>query len=90
VTDPGGLDALILDLCGKAGAAKTICPTAAAQAAAHRSGGDELAWRSLVGHVRHAAIRLALQGKLVIYRKGRPVDPQDFRGVYRLGLPRCE
>jgi hypothetical protein len=24
----------------------------------------------------------------VIYRKGKPVDPNDFRGVYRLGLPR--
>jgi hypothetical protein len=24
----------------------------------------------------------------VIYRKGKPVDPLDFRGVYRLGLPR--
>jgi len=24
----------------------------------------------------------------VIYRKGKPADPNDFRGVYRLGLPR--
>ncbi len=23
-----------------------------------------------------------------IYRKGKPVDPEDFKGVYRLGLPR--
>jgi hypothetical protein len=23
----------------------------------------------------------------VILRKGRPVDPDDFRGVYRIGLP---
>jgi hypothetical protein len=26
------------------------------------------------------------QGRLVILRKGRPVDPEDFRGVYRLAL----
>jgi hypothetical protein len=26
----------------------------------------------------------------VIYRKGKPVDPADFKGVYRLGLPRQE
>jgi hypothetical protein len=27
----------------------------------------------------------------VIYRKGKPVeDPNDFRGVYRLGLPKAE
>ncbi len=31
---------------------------------------------------------LAQGGRLVIYRKGKPVDPNDFRGVYRLGLPR--
>ena len=29
-----------------------------------------------------------LAGRLVIYRKGKPVDPNDFKGVYRLGLPR--
>ncbi len=33
------------------------------------------------------AVSLALEGKLVIYRKGKPVDPADFRGVYRLGAP---
>ena len=31
---------------------------------------------------------LAQAGRLVIYRKGKPADPSDFRGVYRLGLPR--
>jgi len=30
--------------------------------------------------------QLALAGRLIIYRKGKPVDPNDFRGVYRLGL----
>ena len=34
------------------------------------------------------AVSLALAGRLVIYRKGKPADPTDFRGVYRLGLPR--
>ena len=38
--------------------------------------------------VRRAAVKLALAGRLVIYRKGKPVDPEDFKGVYRLGLPR--
>jgi hypothetical protein len=38
--------------------------------------------------VRRVAVRLALDGRLVIYRKGKPVDPNDFKGVYRLGLPR--
>jgi hypothetical protein len=37
--------------------------------------------------VRNAAIGLARAGKITIYRKGKPADPEDFRGVYRLGLP---
>ncbi len=37
--------------------------------------------------VRAAAVRLAHQGKVRILRKGRAVDPDDFRGVYRLTLP---
>jgi hypothetical protein len=90
VTDPGRLEALILDLCRQAGTAKTICPTVAAHAAAKLGGGDDLAWRGLVSNVRRAAIALALQGRLIIYRKGRPVDPADFCGVYRLGLPRSD
>ncbi len=45
-------------------------------------------WPELLVPIRRAAIELALAGRLVIYRKGKPVDPTDFRGVYRLGLPR--
>ena len=40
--------------------------------------------------VRRAAVRLALEGRLVIYRKGKMADPNDFRGVYRLGAPSQE
>jgi len=45
-------------------------------------------WHTLLMPIRRAAVKLALDGRLVIYRKGKPVDPTDFRGVYRLGLPR--
>lgn len=45
-------------------------------------------WHSLLSPIRQTAIRLAQSGHMVIYRKGKPVDPADFRGVYRLGLPR--
>ncbi len=44
-------------------------------------------WHALLMPIRRAAVKLALDGRLVIYRKGKPVDPSDFRGVYRLGLP---
>ena len=45
-------------------------------------------WPSLLVPIRRAAVELALAGRLVIYRKGKPVDPTDFKGVYRLGLSR--
>ena len=34
--------------------------------------------------IRRAAVRLARVGDLRILRKGKPVDPEDFKGVYRL------
>lgn len=46
-------------------------------------------WHAHLTPIRHAAVKLMLDGRLVIYRKGKPVeDPEDFRGVYRLGLPK--
>ena len=45
-------------------------------------------WHGLLVPIRRAAVALAQDGRLVIYRKGKPADPSDFRGVYRLGLPR--
>ncbi len=84
------LDTVILDLCADAGVGKTVDPSAIARTIAHERGGDDLAWREWLGKVRHAAVDLARNGRLVIFRKGKPVDPEDFRGVYRLGLPRSE
>ena len=43
---------------------------------------------SLMQPVRRTAVRLAMEGRLIILRKGKPVDPADFRGVYRLTVPR--
>ena len=45
-------------------------------------------WHGLLMPIRRAAVALAQAGRVVIYRKGKPADPSDFRGVYRLGLPR--
>jgi hypothetical protein len=45
-------------------------------------------WHGLLMPIRSAAVALAQAGRLVIYRKGKAADPGDFRGVYRLGLPR--
>jgi len=62
---------------------KTLSAPELAQAIAESSD-----WHDLLVPIRRTAIKLALDGRLVIYRKGKPADPNDFRGVYRLGLPR--
>jgi len=84
------LEEAILALCAHASPGRTICPTDAAQAYAEAHGEGELGWRTHLQAVRRTAVRLAEAGRIVIYRKGKPVDPQDFRGVYRLGAPRSE
>lgn len=71
----------ILSLIAERGEAKTICPTDAARAVSPEH------WRKLLKDVRAEAVRLAEAGEISIYRKGKPVDHTDFRGVYRLGPP---
>ncbi len=84
------LESVILALTAEARPGRTICPTDAAQAYAAARGEDELGWRAHLQGVRTTAVRLADAGRIVIYRKGKPVDPHDFRGVYRLGAPNVE
>ena len=77
----------ILRLVQARGAERTVGPTDVARAL----GGDHPdGWGPLMPHVRRAAVRLMKQGRVVILRKGRPVDPDDFRGVYRLALAEGE
>lgn len=84
-----GLEDVIVALCTERGEGKTICPTDAAKAFAERRPGEAADWHQWIGHVRRAAVGLARTGQITIYRKGKPADPDDFRGVYRLGLPRA-
>jgi hypothetical protein len=81
------LESTILKLAAAAGPGKTIAPTDAARAV----GGDHPdGWGPLMQPIRRIAVRLMKEGRIVITRKGRPVDPDDFRGVYRLKLPEGE
>lgn len=81
------LEAAILRLAAERGAGKTIDPAEAARAV----GGDHPdGWGPLMQPLRRVAVRLMKEGRIVITRKGRPVDPDDFRGVYRLSLPSSE
>jgi hypothetical protein len=82
-SDATTIESTIMALLSAAGPGRTVSPTEVAQA--QHPGTD---WHVLMPAVRRSAVQLALAGHLVIYRKGKPVDPTDFRGVYRLGLPR--
>jgi hypothetical protein len=79
---PVPLDQAMLAILSRAGSATLSAPELAHAIAPD---GD---WHGLLMPIRRAAVALALAGRLVIYRKGKPADPSDFRGVYRLGLPR--
>lgn len=82
---PERIEETMLRLATERGADKTICPSEVARAL----GGDHPdGWGPLMPAVRAAAVRLMKAERLVILRKGRPVDPDDFRGVYRLSVPR--
>ena len=75
------VETVIFDLLGTAGAGKSVSPEEVARAV------DPEGWRRMLGRVRGTAIGLARQGRLVITRHGKPADPDDFKGVYRLRLP---
>ncbi|HRK24661.1 MAG TPA: DUF3253 domain-containing protein [Beijerinckiaceae bacterium] len=81
------LEAEMLRLVAERGPDRTACPSEAARAI---GGPHPDQWGPLMTPARRIAVRLAGEGRIVITRKGRPVDPNDFRGVYRLGLPRSD
>ncbi len=79
------IEATLLRLTAERGPGKTVDPAEAARAL----GGDHPdGWGPLMQPIRRVAVALAEQGRLVILRKGKPADPRDFRGVYRLTAPR--
>jgi hypothetical protein len=81
---PEEIEARILAALAERGQGRTVGPADVARAL----GGDRPdGWGPLMQPVRRAAVRLMKDGRIVILRKGRPVDPDDFRGVYRLALP---
>lgn len=78
-------EAVLLRLSAACAPGKSMSPMDVAQALMPK---DQ--WQRALPLVRRVAVRLALEGRLMIYRKGKVVDPAAFRGVYRLGPPRDE
>jgi hypothetical protein len=85
VTDRTLLEETLLALAAEHGPGGSFSPT---DAAIRLAGNRADQWGPLMQPLRRVAVALAKAGRLVIYRKGKPADPDDFKGLYRLGLPR--
>ena len=72
------ITAAILRIAAERGPEKSLCPTDVARAVSAEN------WRSLLGAVRQVAADLARDGKIEILRKGKPISPDEMRGVIRL------
>ena len=83
--DSRTIEAALLRLTAERGPDKTVDPQEVARAL---SGGHPDQWGPLMQPIRRAAVALAEEGRMVILRKGKPVDPRDFKGVYRVSAPR--
>jgi hypothetical protein len=75
MADPALVEEAILHCVAQA---KSVNPETVARAI------DAESWRKRLGDVRAAAVRLALAGRIEITRHGKPVDPENFKGVWRL------
>lgn len=75
---------VLLDLVARKGPGHSISPSDVARAIAES---DPETWSKLMPTVRRTAVALMKEGRVVIVRKGRPVDPGDFKGVYRIRSP---
>ena len=78
----------LLALLAERGAGKTIGPS---DVAIHIGGPHPEGWSPLMTPIRKVAAQLMKEGRIAILRKGKPVDdPDDFRGVYRIGAAMSE
>ena len=78
MNDEQSITAEILRQTEARGPDRSICPSEVARLLA------PAAWRPLMGPVRQAAVKLSLDGRLDILRKGKVVGPAEVRGVIRL------
>lgn len=80
--NPNPVKETILEMVKQKGVGGVVSPTHIAQEV------SEERWQAVLKDVRAEAVRLMKAGHVVIYRKGRPVEnPDNFKGVYKIGLP---
>jgi hypothetical protein len=83
--DSSAIESTLLRLITERGPGKALDP---AEAARTLGGTHPDQWGPLMQPIRRVAVALAEQGRVVITRKGKAVDPRDFKGMYRLMAPR--
>lgn len=79
MSDP--IEDTILEKLAALGPGKSIEPADVAKAVQPEQ------WQRMLPRVRTTALGMMRQGRLVITKKGKPVDPSSFKGVIRLRLP---
>lgn len=84
MADEAAIAAAILETVRARGPGRTACPSEVARAL------EPDAWRELMPAVRRVAGALVREGRLVVTRRGEPVDPEAGGGPIRLSLPRDE
>ena len=82
MSDP--IEDTILEKLAALGPGKSIEPADVAKAVQPEQ------WQRMLPRVRTTALGMMRQGRLVITKKGKPVDPSSFKGVIRLRLPTPE
>ncbi|MCP4369336.1 MAG: DUF3253 domain-containing protein [Deltaproteobacteria bacterium] len=70
----------IIQMCAAAGRDSVVRPEDVAQELFPEE------WQTLLSRIRLTARQLTEAGHIQILRKGKPVDPNDFKGVYRLRI----
>jgi len=87
IPDPAAIAVALLTAVAACGPGRTVSPSDVAKTLAEADG-VEADWRLFLKPVRAQAVVLAREGRLGIYRKGKPVDdPAAAKGVVRLGPP---
>jgi hypothetical protein len=74
------IEETILSLLSQVRTGESISPNQVAKAL------DAVNWRRELPKVRGVIIGLARQGRLEVLRKGKPIEPEGFKGVYRIRL----
>ena len=87
ITAADVIEATLMRMIAERGAGRSLDPAEVARAL---GGPHPDGWGPLMQPIRRVAVALAEAGRVVILRKGKPADPRDFKGVYRLTAPRLD